>query len=225
MTCYLRMHEVLLGVSHREHEPEWDSLLGGLGGWPRQVLSVEDRDKALSKMGVEPIDVYDLPRADLGRFAGLIVSGRVDQEFLYRERDTIRDFLDHGKVLVFTGQMFRAWLPGGSPFVPNEGGAISSDALPAITDHPIFEGVSPEDLGASFVYAHGHHPVPEGAEVLVSLASREPAAYVDRRSTRGVILVLAGTDHALLGYAGSESPARRRIVSQLLSWIDREARQ
>ena len=90
----------------------------------------------------------------------------------------------------------------------------------AITPHPIFEGVYPEDLGSDFAY--GHHPTPEGAEALVSLPGGEAAVYVDRISTGGVILVHAG--HTLLGYAATEGPARR-IVPQLLTWIGREVRQ
>ncbi len=214
MTCYLRMHEVLVGVDHPNQQPDWDNVIEE---W-QKATSVEDRNRALAEMAVEPIDIYDLPREDIGRFAGLILSGRVDQEFLYRQRASIRDFLDEGKVVVFSGQMFRPWLPGGSTFAPKES-TSNGDAAPSIAPHPIFEGVREEDLGRSFVYAHGHHPTPEGAEVLVTLTSGEPAMYVDRASTGGTILMHGG--HNLLGYSGV-GPTACRIVPQLLSWIDRE---
>jgi len=211
------MHEVLVGVGHPEREPEWDTVIGE---W-QQATSIEDRNRALTEMAVEPIDIYDLPKVDLGRFNGLILSGRVDQEFLHRRRAEIRDFLDAGKVLVFSGQLFRPWVPGSSSFVPKENGS-NGGAAPEIAPHPIFDGVRREDLGGSFVYAHGHHPAPEEAEVLVRLPDGEPAMYVDRSSTRGTILLHGG--HNLLGYSGV-GPTARRIVPQLLSWIDREGRR
>ncbi len=215
MTCYLRMHEVLLGVRRPEGEPVWERVFAR---WQR-ATTVLDRDRVLSEMAIHPFDVYDLPRADLGQFSGLIVSGRVDQEFLYRERDAIRQFLGGGRVLVFSGQLFRPWLPGGGTCVPAQDGAGAAERL-VIAPHPVFDGVRPGDLDGSF--AQGHHPTPDGAEVLVSLPGGEPVVYIDRASTRGTILVHAG--HTLLGYA-SATTAARRIVPQLLEWIDREGRK
>jgi hypothetical protein len=46
---------------------------------------------------VDAIDVYDLPGADLSGYAGLVIEGLVDQEFLHRQRVVIRDFLDDAK--------------------------------------------------------------------------------------------------------------------------------
>lgn len=215
MTCYLRMHEVLVGVDHPNQKPEWDTVIEE---W-QKATSVEDRNRALAEMAVEPIDIYDLPRVDLGRFNGLILSGRVDQEFLYRQRASIRAFLDTGKALIFSGQLFRPWVPGGDAFVPKASVSENGDTAPSIGKHPIFEGVREEDLGRSFVYSHGHHPPPEGAEALVTLSSGEPAMYVDRASTGGTILLHGG--HNLLGYSGT-GPTARRVVPQLLDWIYRE---
>lgn len=215
MTCYLRMHEVMVGVEHPEKESDWDAVIGE---WQR-ATTVEDRNRALAGMSVEPMDVYDFPQVDLARFAGLILSGRVDQEFLHQKRALIRTFLNAGKVLVFSGQLFRPWVPGGDAFVPKENGSVNGDTAPSIAEHPIFEGVREEDLGRSFVYSHGHHPPPEGAEALVTLSGGEPAMYVDRVSTDGTILLHGG--HNLLGYSGT-GPTARRVVPQLLDWIYRE---
>lgn len=43
---------------------------------------------------VEPLDMYDLPQTDLSAYRAMIVTGGVDQELLWRERDAIRRFLD-----------------------------------------------------------------------------------------------------------------------------------
>jgi hypothetical protein len=179
---------------------------------------------------VDRIDIYDLPSADLGRYRGLIVPNHVDQEFLHREHARIRAFLDDGRVLVFNGHLFREWLPGARPFVPK--GLDGSRLVPRgihgsddynvriVTPHPIFEGVRPEDLtfrrGVRGFFARGHHPPPDGAEILLTLESGEPIIHVDRRSTRGTILVHSGND--LLGYAGDATTASR-VAPQLLRWM------
>lgn len=215
MTCYLRMHEVMVGVESLEREPVWEDVITE---WQR-ATTVEDRNGALSGMAVEPMDIYDLPRTDLGRFNGLILSGRVDQEFLHQKRAIIRDFLDDGKVVVFSGQLFRPWLPGAGMFTSREADTIDETTSPSISPHQIFEDIRAEDLGGNFVYAHGHHPPPEGAEALVSLPTGEPVMYVDETSTEGTVLMHTG--HNLLGYAGTGESARR-LMPQLLSWINSE---
>lgn len=213
MTCYLRMHEVVAGIRQPQRTIDWDSVLTS---W-NQSTSVAGRDDAFAAMGVEPFDVYDLPGADLDQLDGLVVSGRVDQELLHRHRDRIRGFLDDGKVVVFSGQLFRPWLPGAGTF---EFDAFD-DAPLTIAAHPILDGVEYGDLSGSFVYRHGHHPAPEGTETIVSLASGRPAVYIDRVTTAGTILLHGGTN--LLAYAVVDSSANR-IVPQLLGWIDRERR-
>lgn len=176
------------------------------------------------------IDVYDLPHADLTRYAGLVVPGPVDQELLLREAHRIRAFLDSGRVLTFTGHLFRPWLPGARPFVPKGVDAVqriprgvhSSAAynVHVIVPHPVFEGVLQRDLtlrrGVRGFFARGHHPPPDGAEILLALESGEPITYVDRSSTGGTVLVHAGAD--LLGYVGDDTTAAR-VAPQLLRWM------
>ena len=76
MTCYQRMHEVILGVTRPVQPLDWDAILWDWMG----VTDVHDRDHMLERMGVHPIDVYLFPGADLHEYTGLIISGRVDQE-------------------------------------------------------------------------------------------------------------------------------------------------
>lgn len=214
MTCYLRMHEVVLGIGRPERALDWESLFDK---WQR-VTSLAERNAVLSDMAIEPIDVYTLPKTDLRRFAALVVSDRVDQEFLSREHGTIRAFLDDGGVIVFSGRLFRSWLPGGGAFVPQPG-AVDPTTL-VIGPHPIFGGVLREDLATAFI--PGHHPAPDGAEILAALPGGEAIAYIDRATTRGtIVLIQAG--HDLLGYSRSKTSVRR-IVPNLLGWLDQGAR-
>ncbi len=76
--------------------------------------------------------------------------------------------------------------------------------------------------GVAGFFARGHHPVPDGAEVLVRLAGGQPATYVDRVSTGGTILVQASSD--LLGYPGNAGDTAQRIPNQLLAWLHGQSR-
>jgi hypothetical protein len=180
---------------------------------------------------VEPLDMYELPAADLSPYIALIITGNVDQELLYRERQIIRDFLDAGKVLVFSGHLLHSWLPGAGTFVPKEIHSFRDYGIRIVKPHPIFEGVKEEDLtfrrGVAGFFARGHNPPPEGAEVLLELAGGEPVVYVDRRSTKGVILAHSGYDllaHGLdrLYDDGAPRTTAGRIGPRLLDWIRAE---
>lgn len=215
MTCYQRMHEILLGVTRPEGEIDWDAVLWEWMG----VTNLHERNHMLERMGIEPIDVYDVPSADLNRFTGLIVSGRVDQELLHRHRDKLRAFLDGGRVLVFSGQIFREWLPGAPAFVPKSLADVGGvDAL-RIAPHPIFDGLRPDDLGP--VFGHGYYTAPDGAEVVAALPDGEAVLYVDRASRGGTTMVHAGGN--LMGYVVVDTPARQ-IIPRLIDWINQEAR-
>jgi hypothetical protein len=208
------MHEVLLGVTRPRQPLDWDAILWDWMG----VTDVHDRDHMLARMGVHPIDVYLFPGADLHEYTGLIISGRVDQELLYRERDKIRAFLDVGKTIVFSGQIFRPWLPGTSETVPvnlDEHGGVY--AL-AVAPHPVLDGLTTEQLGANFV--HGYNPTPPGAEIVMALPGGEAVVYVDRASTGGTIMAHAGIN--FMNYIVEDTEVRE-MIPRLIAWINSEA--
>lgn len=182
-------------------------------------------EEQLSRLGgaVEPLNIYELPGLDLERFRGLLFPGSVDQEWLYLHRELVEAFLSGGRVVVFSGHLFRTWLPGAGLFVPKQINSFRDYAVKIIKPHPIFEGVLEKDLtfrkGVAGFFARGHHPSPPGAEVLLTLADGEPITYLDRSSSEGTILLHSGND--LWGYAGDESTAGP-MVPQLLGWIREE---
>ncbi len=185
-------------------------------------------EEQLNQLGeaVEPLDIYELPQLDLDRFRGLLFPGSVDQEWLYLHRTLIENFLAGGRVVVFSGHLFRLWLPGARPFVPKKVRSFRDYTVRVVKPHPIFAGVSPEDLtfrkGVAGFFARGHHPPPPEAEVLLALTDGEPITYLDRSSSEGTILLHSGND--LWGYAGDTSTAGR-MVPQLLTWIHKEGRK
>lgn len=214
MTCYQRMHEVVLGVTRPEQPLDWDAILWDWMG----VTDVHDRDHMLERMGVQPIDVYLFPGADLEAYTGLIISGRVDQELLYRERDKIRAFLDAGKTVVFSGQLFREWLPGAPGTVPVDLSDLGGTGAVTVRAHPVLDGLTAEQLGANFV--HGYNPTPPGAEVVLALPDDRAAIYVDRTTTGGTILAHAGIN--FMNYIVEDTEVRE-MIPRLIAWINEEA--
>ena len=172
-----------------------------------------------------PIDVYDLEAADLLPYLGLVVPGLTDQEHLLRQASKIREFLDAGRVVVFSGMLFRPWLPGAGMFVPKEIRSYQDYLLRQVAPSPIFDGIEIEDLvfrrGVAGFFARGHHQPPPGAEVILELPDGEPALYVDRVSTAGTIVVHGGNDMIGLGADGTTAG---RLAPQLIGWMRQEAR-
>jgi len=193
---------------------------------PIARLDMDTRSPESEPSRTDRIDLYEVGSEDLTRYAALIVPAMADQEQLARHRDAIGDYLDAGGVVVFGGHLHRDWLPGAAAFVPLSPPSLRGYRVAEIAQHPIFDGVEADDLtfrrGVAGFFARGHHPVPDGAEVLVRLAGGEPATYVDRVSTGGTILVQASCD--LLGYAGSAGGTAQRIPDQLLDWLRAESR-
>lgn len=214
MTCYQRMHEVLLGVTEPAAPLDWDAILWDWMG----VTDVHDRDHMLARMGVDAIDTYDLPSTDLSRFSGLIISGRVDQEFLLRRRGQLRAFLDAGKVIVYSGQMFRPWLPGAQDAVLIDIASMGGTDAVTYEPHVIFGEIDPAAFGTNFI--HGYYPTPEGAEVLAALPDGKAVIYIDRKSSGGTILLHAGIN--FMNYI-VEDVTVRGVIPHLIAWINAEA--
>lgn len=168
------------------------------------------------------IDIYSLGKVDLTPYKCLVITGFSDQDFLYKERHAIREFLEDRKVVVFCGNLVTNWLPGGKPFIAKDIKRFSDYRVRKVIDHPIFRGVEEDDMtlkkGVAGFFARGHHPLPTGAEVLLTLNEGEPITYIDRHSTSGTILAHVGFD--LFGYMQTdEKKTTDRISAQLRSWV------
>lgn len=181
-----------------------------------------ERVKGTYMESFDYIDIYSLPEADLAPYSCLVIGAFVDQDYLLEQRGIVRDFLDSGKVVVFCGNLVTDWLPGGKPFIPKTINSYKDYMVSVHTPHPIFEGVLEDDMtykkGVSGFFARGHHPAPEGAEILLTLPGGEPITYIDRNSTRGTILAHVGFD--LFGYMqADEETTVSRISPQLIAWV------
>jgi len=215
VTCYLRLHEIAVAVrADRVERTDWAEV----GRRWHAASDVEGRDAALDAMPVALIELDDLPAEDLDPYAGLILSGRADQHLLAGMATRVGALVDRGGVVVFSGQLTHDWLPGASLFERTSGD--EPDGTPGLAEHRIFEGVSPDELGAGFLYRDGWHRPPEGAEVIAHRADGTPGAYIDRATTGGTVLLHGGAN--LLANATTTGSATR-IVPQLVEWVAAES--
>jgi hypothetical protein len=214
MTCYLRLHEIAVAVhADPEERTDWDEVARR---WHR-ADGVDGRDAALDAMPVTLVELDDLPATDLDGCAGLVLSGRSDQQLLAGMADRIAGLLDRGGVVVFSGQLTHDWLPGATPF--ERTGRPGATGPPVLAEHPVLAGVDAADLGPSFLYADGWHRPPDGAEILARRADGTPGAYVAR--TGGGTVLLHGGANLLANGTATSTPAR--IVPQLVEWVVDEA--
>lgn len=216
MTCYLRMHEVAVAVRTDAGCTDWEHVMEL---W-RSASGVGGRDDAVDAMPVDLIELDDLPVSDLAPYAGLILSGRCDQRLLAQSPDLIGELLDRGGAVVFSGQLTHPWLPGTAAFEHSEP-PPEADAPTRLAAHPVFAEISAEDLGGSFLYRHGWHPPPPGAEVIAWRGDGTPGAYVDRVTSGGTVLVHGGAN-LLANATGTGSGTR--IVPQLVEWVTQVSR-
>lgn len=169
------------------------------------------------------IDIDELTTTDLAPFDAIVIEGMVDQEHLHRHRQIVERYLEHEGIIVFSGQLFRPWLPGCGTFVPKTIRSRHDYTISIALPHPIFAGVTSDDLtrrkGVAGFFARGHHPPPPGAEILLALPGGEPAVYIDRHTTNGTIIAHSG--HALLGWADDDTTGAN-IDRQLFDWIASE---
>ena len=178
--------------------------------------------------GYEVVDMYQLHTIDLAPYKCMVILGFVDQDYLLEEKQCIEQFLEAGKIVCFFGNLVTPWLPGQDMFIPKEIKWHGDYNVSIAKPHPIFESVTEDDMtinrGVKGFFARGHHPAPEGAEVLLTLPGGEPITYIDRKSTNGTIFVHSGG--SLLQTSARMQPqiskTTDRIPAQMEQWVQDE---
>ena len=173
------------------------------------------------------VDMYQLHEVNLSSYKCMIISNFVDQEYLYEHRGIITEFLEDRKIICFFGNLVTEWLPGARPFIAKEIHNHLDYDISIAKPHPIFEGVLEEDMtvnkGVKGFFARGHHPLPTGAEVLLTLPEGEPVTYIDRDTTLGTIFVHSGGN--LFEPARMDKTVKKttsRISPQIMQWTQNE---
>ncbi|MGN4124133.1 hypothetical protein ACMGD3_03760 [Lysinibacillus sphaericus] len=190
---------------------------------PGHAFGVNGRMQKDTGSDARFVEQYDFAQKDLNEIDVLIIPNFIDQEFLYTQREKIAGFLAQKKIVVYCGHLFREWLPGCGPFMPQLIRNYKDYEVFPTAQSTIFEGVTTADMtfkkGVAGFFARGYHHPPANAEILLTFANDKPVTYVDRSSTNGTILVHAGRD--LLGYA-DENKTTDRIRPQFLAWLESE---
>lgn len=193
---------------------------------PGHAFGIENRTNPFMVEHFTIIDQYQFDQMDLTPFKCIVVHDFIDQEYMVRHREKLEAFLNNHKIVIWGGQLVKNWLPGCPLFTPKEIRKHSDYEISIVQEHPIFEGVNPEEMtynkGVAGFFARGSHtPVPKGAEILLTLPDDTFITYIDRTTTNGTILAHAGRD---LFAQRMQSKTTDRISKQLLEWIHEEAK-
>ena len=172
---------------------------------------------------ISVIDEYELESTDLCNYNILIVTDFVDQEYLYKHKQIIENFLHEGKVVVFCGHLFRQWLPGCSLFMPKKINSYKDYFVQPVPGAPLFDGVEIEDMvlnkGVAGFFARGYYYAPEKAEVCLTFTDGKVISYIDRHTTNGTIIVHGGRN--ILGYKNAKNTTKK-ISEQAFALLQEE---
>lgn len=185
------------------------------------AFGVEEAEK--TDFYITVIDEYELESTDLSKYNVLLITYFVDQEYLYKHKDIIENFLNEGKVVIFSGHLFRNWLPGASLFMPKKINSHKDYFVQVIPGAPLFNGVKMEYMvynkGVAGFFARGYYYPPERAEVCLTFTDGKVITYIDRHSTKGTIILHAGRN--ILGYKNKNNTTNK-ISEQLITLLNKE---
>lgn len=182
------------------------------------VSEIEKKDSYISV-----IDEYKLESTALSKYNVLMITYFADQEYLYKHKQIIENFLNEGKVVVFCGHLFRQWLPGCSLFMPQKINSYKDYFVQAIPGSPLFDGVEIDDMvfnkGVAGFFARGYYYAPENAEVCLTFTDGKVISYIDRHTTNGTIIVHGGRN--ILSYKNAKNTTKK-ISEQVLALLKEE---
>lgn len=177
----------------------------------------------LYRNALEYVDIYtSFDNENVKKFAAVVIPTSIDEIYLNRNAQVIKNYLFDGGVVVSFAQNFLEWLPGNNFYIPSD--LSIKDRLVLESSHKIFAGIREYDLnyrrGVKGFFNRGYVHPPLGAEVILQDNEGKCVAYIDRKSTNGVILSTAGAD--LLGFGVFDNNTARKMGLGLLEWIGNE---
>jgi hypothetical protein len=194
---------------------------------PALALSYGFPDGAMAKLAAHPHaqgriaseDIYGLERLDLKGYSALLISMHLDQRYLASRAAQIESFLWDGGTVIANGHLAYPFLPGMTGFHALQDYGLRDLAVKRLVDHPIWEGVSENDLtfrrGVAGFYGRAWHDPPQRAVVVHALGIPDRPVDFIYPVGKGCVLFHGGND--LWQYGGSDSAGR--ILPQLLRWM------
>ncbi|RZT30802.1 hypothetical protein [Cupriavidus agavae] len=176
----------------------------------------------LQARGMASRSLRELTGDDLRGRSAILIEAHIDQRAMLAHRAALRTHLDAGGTLVFNGHLVYPLFDELDPYRVAEGRGVRDLIVERVHAHPVFDGVSCEDLsfrrGVAGFYGRGANPAPSGAVVLHRLRQDgSPLDWVWRRPGGGQIFMHGGNSCWM--YVGDQTSAAR-IAPQLLDWIE-----
>ncbi|GLK67329.1 hypothetical protein [Hansschlegelia plantiphila] len=142
-----------------------------------------------------------------------------DQRFLASRAERIASFLDAGGTVVANGHVAYPFLPGIDSARTSPNSRLDDLRILRLASHPIWEGVSGEDLtfrkGVAGFYGRAWHEPPPGALVVNAVGAPERALDILYPVGHGRVLLHGGND--LWQFGAMDSTAR--LAPQFLEWL------
>lgn len=173
------------------------------------------------KGALKRLDIYeDLKKDVLKGFCALILPMSVDQIYLFRHKELLFEFLDKGGVILNFAASFCEYLPNLALYQPSATPIRIRELK--VSSHPIFKGVREYDInhrrGVKGFFNRGFLNPPAKAEIFFTDSDNACVGYIDRHSSKGVILSTAGAD--LFGFGSFEADTSRRMGLNCLLWLE-----
>lgn len=190
---------------------------------PEHAFGVTKENNIDKEVIVEYIPQYEIHKLDIFKFDAIIIPNFVDQEYLYRHKRLIDDYLNAKKVIVFFGHLFKPFLPKTALFMPEHINHFSDYSLYPNNDSSIYANVDTDDMtfnkGVAGFFARGHYQTQPEHEIHLTFRNGHVVTYVDRISTEGTLFMHAG--RSLLGYT-AQNKTTDYISSQFTAWLKQE---
>lgn len=169
------------------------------------------------------VDAYEEfnRKSVFGDYKIVLAGVGIDQILLYKYRHKINDFLESGGIFISFAANFLEWLPGNTLY--KESKYPIKDRMIQTNGHEITNGVRDYDItyrrGVSGFFTRGYFDPPKKSEVILKDNFNQCVAYIDDKSTNGIIVSTAGAD--LFDYGLFEQSTAKRMGFNFLLWLSK----
>lgn len=167
---------------------------------------------------------YDLDRADLSAYDGIMLGMHSDQRHLRTLSDRLSGYMETGGAIIFNGHVAHPFLPGLTPFQPVDQKGLESLRIHILSDHPLTHGLTSDHLtfqrSVAGFYGRGTNPPPAGATVLTGVGpDQAPVDWIERRG-KGWLYVHTGND--LFAHYRRAEPTGLTALRQFFTFFARQ---
>lgn len=177
--------------------------------------------RLLAEYGFESANIRHLRAQALRQRAVILIEAHIDQRALYDWRHELESHLQAGGTIVFNGHLAWPLFEEVGLFQVAQGRGMEDLIVERAADHPIFAGVSCDDLsfrrGVAGFYARGANPPPPGAQVLHRLKKDgSPIDWVWQRPQGGTLFMHSGNN---MWMYHNDPTSAARLAPQLAEWM------